>query len=269
MKNLAKKFITRVIRCKTLLQIQCLRNYKTHTSPEGPGSNSVPSDKFCSKRNLLHLYLTLVFVMAIPWAASVMKKLGRHKTRPVPATESDLSENPGAIHQPSTARNPDASTNLDTIHRLLKPQIILKICQHLSKVGRASLALSSRQLLSSLGRDVLRLSASDKFLLLQRLERDGDLIRMVLCPECRYFHLPRFNPGQEPRGPERDRACLTDETERMIAFRPLLPLRFDMVAAILRSHRHKNDIYSPQLICFDKEYTTRLLKSKSRYVQEL
>ncbi|KAH6988206.1 hypothetical protein BKA56DRAFT_612928 [Ilyonectria sp. MPI-CAGE-AT-0026] len=194
--------------------------------------------------------------MAIPWTASVMKKLGRPKTRPVPARESNLSENPGAIHQPSPARNLDASTNLDTIHRLLKPQIILNICQHLSKVGRASLALSSRQLLSSLGPDVLRLSESYKFLLLQRLERDGYLIQMVLCPVCRYFHLPRFNPGQEPRGPERDRACLTDETERMTALRPLLPLRFDMVAAILRSHRHKNEIYSPELICFDKEYAT-------------
>lgn len=79
---------------------------------------------------------------------------------------------------------------------------------------------------------------------------------MVLCPVCRYFHLPRFNPGQEPHGPERDRACLTDETERMKAFRPLLPLRFDMVAAILRSHRHNNEIYSPKLIRFDKEYVT-------------
>ncbi|KAH6971400.1 hypothetical protein BKA56DRAFT_660437 [Ilyonectria sp. MPI-CAGE-AT-0026] len=61
---------------------------------------------------------------------------------------------------------------------------VSQTCGHLSDVDRAALALSCQQALSMAGRGVLRLHVGDKFLLLQRLERDGYLMEEgeILCP---------------------------------------------------------------------------------------
>ncbi|KAH6989100.1 hypothetical protein BKA56DRAFT_710453 [Ilyonectria sp. MPI-CAGE-AT-0026] len=147
-------------------------------------------------------------------------------------------------------------TNADNLQILFSHHIISKTRQYLISIDCAALFLSCRQALSALGRNVLRLSSSDKFLLLQRLERDGYLIREILCPVCQYFHLPRFDPGQEPSRSEGHRACLNRRTERMEAFGGRLPLRFDMVAAILRSYRHNNVSYHQSVLDDDRAYVT-------------
>ncbi|KAH7141638.1 hypothetical protein EDB81DRAFT_760497 [Dactylonectria macrodidyma] len=142
--------------------------------------------------------------------------------------------------------------------------LVSQTCWHLSDVDRAALALSCRRALSTVGRGVLRLHAEDKFLLLQRLERDGYLMEEgeMLCPVCQYFHLPldlaRFSPGEEPSHFEGQRACLSRRTERMQAmgYGDMAPLRFDMVAAILRSHRHKSSFYRPRMLFTIQSYST-------------
>lgn len=132
--------------------------------------------------------------------------------------------------------------------------------QHLSDVDRAALALSCQQALSMAGRGVLRLPVGDKFLLLQRLERDGYRMEEgeILCPVCQYFHLPRLRPGENSSRFEGQRACLSRGTERTQAmgYGDMAPLRFDMVAAILRSHRHKSNFYHPRMLYTVKQHWT-------------
>ncbi|KAK7424767.1 hypothetical protein QQX98_000350 [Neonectria punicea] len=179
--------------------------------------------------------------MSVPWAASAIKNLRSLRETLVPGRR----------------RRRRPSTNVDNVQKLFQPQVISQTCQYLSDVDYAALSLSCRLALSILGRDALKLCPGDKFLLLQRLERDGYRKYEILCPVCQYFHLPRFNPGETPTESEGERACLNHKTERMEAFGDLRPLRFDMVAAILRSHRHKNGIYDASIMDLDQNYLAR------------
>lgn len=163
---------------------------------------------------------------------------------------------------PARGRGDGPSTNVQRFFN--HHHLVSQTCRHLSDVDRAALSLSCRQALSTVGRGVLKLSAEDKFLLLQRLERDGYLMEEgeMLCPVCQYFHLPldlaRSRPGEEPSRFEGQRACLNHGTERMQAmgYGDMAPLRFDMVAAILRSHRHKSSFYRPRILYTLHHYST-------------
>ncbi|KAH6997472.1 hypothetical protein EDB80DRAFT_688816 [Ilyonectria destructans] len=180
--------------------------------------------------------------MALPWASSAMKKLVSLRERLAQARR----------------RWDGAPTNVSSFFN--HHHLVSQTCRHLSDVDRAALVLSCRQALSTIGRGALRLHAGDKFLLLQRLESDGYQMEKgeILCPVCQYSHLPRFRPGEEPSRFEGQRACLSRGTERMqaIGYGEMAPLRFDMVAAILRSHRHKSSFYRPSMLYTVEQYST-------------
>ncbi|KPM38859.1 hypothetical protein AK830_g7717 [Neonectria ditissima] len=174
--------------------------------------------------------------MPVSWASSAIKNLSILRERL------------------KRRRRPEPS---DNSAKLFQPHLIRQTCQYLSQVDSAALSLTCRLALSTLGRNVLQLDPRPKFLLLLRLERDGYLMHQILCPVCRYFHHPRFNPGEVPSKSEAERRCLNYRTEKMEAFGGLLQLRFDMVAAILRSHRHNNGIYPASIIDVDKKYSSQ------------
>jgi hypothetical protein len=156
----------------------------------------------------------------------------------------------------------DEVSSLETI----PVEIFQCIAADLSAIDRASLAIVSRSLLAKLGKATLQLQRQSRLELLVRLERDGVCISYILCPECKVFHRPHQalwhvalrTYRKKPRGM---RPCaiagFAEDEARCRTRSVFLPpeIHFNMVAAVMRSHRHKSGRYNTQSLSSTRHYS--------------
>lgn len=132
----------------------------------------------------------------------------------------------------------------------LPTKVLSLIAAYTSPIDQASLALVSRTELHKLGRASLQLQGKARLSLLTRLERDGVRPADVLCPQCQVFHAPDlslplgwyFENGTafRPCAQFHTRAASSQTLPKGHIISAFLPLRlhFNMIAGVMRCHRH-------------------------------
>ena len=134
-------------------------------------------------------------------------------------------------------------------------ELVWEVARYLDTEDRAALALVSKTMLERLGKNELLPPRPFKFSFLRRLERDGVCPDAILCPCCVKFHSPLLSLDESGRHrgsatPEEVRKLQRVEQAHSNATSPNLPahLHFNMVAAVMRSHRHGWPTYSPRTL---------------------
>ncbi|KAF4511606.1 hypothetical protein G6O67_003387 [Ophiocordyceps sinensis] len=122
----------------------------------------------------------------------------------------------------------------------LTKKVMREIIAPLHQVDRVSLALVNRTMLRLLGGPSLQLPKSSRFELLSRLERDGVCPAYILCTQYRVFHPPGLFPASQRSSS--NKSCYVSTV--------YLPpyLYFNMVAAVMRCHRHGWSKYSAEAL---------------------
>jgi hypothetical protein len=162
----------------------------------------------------------------------------------------------------STRTRPPGGWSLDTIPL----ELLLDVTDLLAPEGRAALALTNRTMLFKLGKRSLSLEVEPRYRLLKLLSQDGMFLPEVLCPLCRIFHTPFVGVPWTLHSPFICMSCRSaEEAVRaedwtaqnlfMLALPDAIP--FNLVAAVLRCHRHKYpflnmDLLLPSEILQDK-----------------
>ncbi|KND88253.1 hypothetical protein TOPH_07053 [Tolypocladium ophioglossoides CBS 100239] len=161
---------------------------------------------------------------------------------------------------------------LSSLERLAA-ELVLEIAAHMSPADQASLALVSRTGLRKLGRASLQLQGASRLDFLVRLERDGARPADALCPQCRVLHPPHlslppawysdYGAAIRPcaQSSSAGSAALLKKSQIASAFLPL-QLHFNMVAGVMRCHRHGWSTYSAETLSSSSRYK---YFDKSRY----
>lgn len=136
---------------------------------------------------------------------------------------------------------------------ILPMELLLCITDHLTAAARASLALTSTVLYHKLGSNSLDITDERSlFELLLLLERDGFPVKKVPCHTCRIYHMPQASL------PSSGNACVIwTMAERVGKFQSIyLPenMHWNMVYAIMRSHRQRTYRYSLDMLASSKDY---------------
>ncbi|KJZ75828.1 hypothetical protein HIM_04652 [Hirsutella minnesotensis 3608] len=147
---------------------------------------------------------------------------------------------------------------------MLPAEVLVIIAYNVAPVDRACLALSCRTTLWKVGHAALRLGKQSQFELLHRLERNGASKGHILCPGCKVFHPPSLSRvvsawsfengiGTRPCWEDYYNAAgaMTIGSQRTMKYLSTnLPyhVHFNIVSAIMRSHRHGWDVHTTNVL---------------------
>lgn len=141
-------------------------------------------------------------------------------------------------------------------------ELLIMVATLLSPLDRASLAFTSRHTHALLQNALSLNPHSDRYNFLSRLENSGIWPEEILCAGCKKFHLPRKRRQWTQKEGSRD--CIRNGSMFLLGYleTPYLQyqVHFDLVAAIMRSHRHNSGVYSVNLLASHQVHANERVK---------